>query len=60
MQENRFLCPLTNKSITSLECFDICMVMEEMAPVYTIDENVAPIITDETKKKCMECNYHCE
>ena len=58
MSELKYVCPLTGKKITVDDCFDICMVMEDSAPEWTILDEVKPEITDQNKMKCLRCEWH--
>lgn len=54
-----WICPLTDKAVSSLDCFDISMVVEHQAPEWTIEDDVKPdIIDDACRKKCLKCKYH--
>jgi hypothetical protein len=56
--QDKFICPLTGKEITYEDCFDISMVVEDLAPEYTIDERIKPQNIDECKGRCMTCKKH--
>lgn len=56
--QNNFICPITNKRITYHECFDISMVVEDLAPENTIDDNIKPFDIDKCKDECMKCPKH--
>ena len=56
--QDRFICPLTGKEISDIQCFDISMVIEGMAPEFTIDEEVAPDNIKACETQCMACKMH--
>lgn len=58
--QDKYICPLTGKKITYKECFDISMVVEGLAPAFTIDEKVKPQNLDECKDACLACENHIE
>lgn len=49
-------CPLMEREISMDECFDIHMVVEGAAPVYTAPEKATN--THDFKKICNNCKYH--
>lgn len=51
-------CPLLNKEIKDIICFDICMVAEGMAPLSTAPDEVTNV--RDFRKKCLNCEYHKE
>ena len=56
MESEKIQCPLMDEKIDGTVCFDICMVAEGMAPVWTAPEGV--IETDNYKEMCMNCKNH--
>lgn len=58
--ETYVTCPLLKRDISIYDCYDICMVMEEMATVETVLEDVRPIVSEENRQKCLRCKNHCE
>lgn len=60
MQEDqdKIICPLTGQAITYFKCFDISMVMEGMAPQYTIGEDADSYDVEKCSEKCLTCEYH--
>lgn len=52
------LCPILNKEIDGLECFDAALVFEEMSPLSELPKGMA--FTEENQSKCLRCNYHPE
>jgi len=57
MQQTTF-CPLTNKTITYDDCFDISMVVEHLAPEWTINDDVKPDDIDSCREACLSCEMH--
>lgn len=53
--ENR-ICPLIDNEITTDECFDICMVVEDGAPKRTAPKGAFD--KDNFEKICRSCPYH--
>ena len=56
--QNKFQCPLTGKEITDVECFDISMVVEGLAPEFTIEDRIKPTDIDKCREDCMACKNH--
>lgn len=52
------LCPILNKEIDGLECFDAALVFEEMSPLSELPKGMT--FTDENQSKCLKCSYHPE
>lgn len=52
------LCPILNKEIDGLECFDAALVFEEMSPLSELPKGMT--FTDENQRKCLKCRYHPE
>ncbi len=49
-------CPLVDRLISTAECFDICMVIEDGAPKWTAPAEAFD--KDNYEKTCQECPYH--
>lgn len=56
--QDKVLCPLTGKEITDVECFDIAMVVEGLAPENTIEDRIKPANIDKCRGDCMACKNH--
>lgn len=52
------LCPILNKEIDGMECFDAALVFEEMSPLSELPKNMK--FTDKNQSKCLKCKYHPE
>lgn len=56
--ENRIMCPIINNEIDEVECFDVKMVAEGIAP-----EDSAPAeikCVEVFKEKCNNCKNHTD
>lgn len=51
-------CPLMEREISMDECFDIHMVVEGAAPVYTAPEKATSV--PNYREVCRNCRYHRE
>lgn len=58
VDQDRVICPLTGKVITFDICFDISMVMEGLAPKYTIGDDEDLYDVDKHSEKCLACEHH--
>ena len=56
MEEKTIDCPLMEEKIEDGICFDISMVAEGMAPIYTAPKKAAN--KPEFKRICLECPKH--
>lgn len=56
--QNKIVCPLTGMEITYDECFDIAMVVEDLAPEFTIEARIKPTDIDKCRESCMACKNH--
>lgn len=52
------LCPILNKEIDGMECFDAALVFEEMSPLSELPEGMT--FTGENQSKCLKCKNHPE
>lgn len=50
------LCPLMEEKISAGICFDIHMVVEGAAPIYTAPRKATD--TDNFREICLNCPYH--
>ena len=50
------LCPILNREIDGMECFDAALVFEEMSPLSELPEGME--ITDKNQDICLKCKYH--
>lgn len=51
-------CPVLNKQIDGLDCFDASLVFEEASPLSELPEGMD--FTDTNQEKCLKCPYHPE
>ena len=56
MISETFYCPILQREISDLECFDISMVAERMAPEDTVSKEVR--IVENYKEICLRCKEH--
>lgn len=57
-QYSKVKCPVMNKAIEEVVCFDICLVAEGTSP-----ESELPIgftLTDELAQRCLNCPNHID
>lgn len=52
------LCPILNKEIDGMECFDAALVFEEMSPLSELPTGMK--FTDKNQDICLKCKYHPE
>lgn len=50
------LCPILNKEIDGMECFDAALVFEEMSPLSELPTGMK--FTDKNQDICLKCKYH--
>ena len=50
------LCPILNRDIDGMECFDAALVFEEMSPLSELPEGMK--FTDKNQDICLKCKYH--
>lgn len=50
------LCPILNREIDGMECFDAALVFEEMSPLSELPEGMK--FTDKNQDICLKCKYH--
>lgn len=61
MQFEDFVCPLLNRTLDVLECFDVAMVAEDGAPDRTLPAELRDKgLTQEQKETCLKCKFHVE
>lgn len=51
-------CPILNKEIDGMECFDAALVFEEISPVSKLPDRMQ--FTKENQSICLKCKYHAE
>lgn len=56
--KNRVLCPIINEYIAEMECFDVHMVSEGIAPEFTAPINITCV--NDYKETCLKCEKHKE
>ena len=52
------LCPILNKEIDGMACFDAALVFEEMSPLSELPKEMD--FTDKNQEICLKCKYHPE
>lgn len=52
------LCPILNKEIEGMECFDAALVFEEMSPLSELPTGMK--FTEKNQDICLKCKYHPE
>ena len=52
------LCPILNKEIDGMECFDAALVFEEMSPLSELPTGMK--FTEKNQDICLKCKYHPE
>lgn len=55
---DKVMCPIMQKEIEDVVCFDIHMRVEGLAPDWTVPEEV--LLTPDYKKICLSCTNHRE
>lgn len=59
MEFDVFRCPILKRILTVNECFDVAMVAEESAPLWTLPEEIQSTgLTEKQKETCLNCEYH--
>lgn len=52
------LCPILNRDIDGMDCFDAALVFEELSPLSELPKGME--YTEESAKICLGCKYHPE
>lgn len=55
-KDDKIKCELVDREITDGECFDVHMVIENGAPLWTAPQDIVTI--PDFKKKCKRCKYY--
>ena len=56
MENKTCFCPILNRDIDGMECFDAALVFEEMSPLSELPPSMQ--FTDQNQKMCLKCKYH--
>ncbi len=56
--EKKFFCPILEREIESIDCFDAALVYEEVSPLSELPEEMS--FTDENQNRCLKCKHHPE
>lgn len=55
---NKVHCPILDREIDEMECYDAALVYEEMSPLSELPEPLT--FTDGNQKTCLNCKHHPE
>lgn len=54
-----FSCPLLNKEISDIDCYELSLVAEEEIKVSALRTDMRPDETDsQWRERCIQCKYH--
>lgn len=56
MEDNQIQCPVAGRMIDDAECFDVYMVVEEGAPLWSAPQDI--VNKPDFRKQCLACQHH--
>ena len=56
MKENQIQCPIAGRLIDDRECFDVHMVIEEGAPLWSAPQDI--VGKPDFRRQCLSCAYY--
>lgn len=56
MENKKCYCPIVDREIDAMDCFDAALVFEEMSPQSELPDYMK--FTDRNQETCLKCQYH--
>ena len=58
MENKKCRCPIVDREIDAMDCFDAALVFEELSPMSELPDYMK--FTDRNQAVCLKCQYHPE
>ena len=58
MENKKCHCPIVDREIDAMDCFDAALVFEELSPLSELPDYM--MFTDRNQEVCLKCQYHPE
>jgi hypothetical protein len=55
---DKWHCPICDREITDMECFDIALVVEESSPPSELPSFITEEDAKAKRRFCLHCEYH--